>query len=260
MSQHEARAVVATLEEVAPSSPTACAGWTAHDIVAHFAAGSKETADLIEEKLAGFPPRRTKAFEDREPPYRALADDELRAAWQREVQRKTEAQRALAALGQNATFEFTGATMTAAQSATHSRSEAAVHRWDMAGDDAISDELLAQPELTRHAIWVLDAMPVLNESARARVTNGGRFPLRIVLRAADQPDVVLDADADGTARFELLPNLAAEGDAVVTTDPAHRLLTIWGRRSAERPVTIEADEPTSEVVSSVLWGAAVPWC
>src|SRR5438876_29766 len=98
MSHHEAEAVAAALEQVAPSAPTACAGWTAHDIVAHFTAGSEETADLIEEKLAGEPPRPTRAFEEREPPFRALADDELRAAWKYQVRRKREALDALAEL------------------------------------------------------------------------------------------------------------------------------------------------------------------
>ena len=34
----------------------------------------------------------------------------------------------------------------------------------LAGSDAVSDELLAQPELTDHAVGVLNAMPILNES------------------------------------------------------------------------------------------------
>jgi hypothetical protein len=58
----------------------------------------------------------------------------------RQIQRKREAVGALADLGDASTFEFTGASMTAAQIVMHSRSEAAIHRWDVAGSDAVSDE------------------------------------------------------------------------------------------------------------------------
>lgn len=260
MSVSESQAVAATLDDVAPSAPTACAGWTVHDILAHFAAGSKETADLIEEKLAGEPARPTRAFEEREGPFRALPNDELRAAWATEVQRKTEAQAALAGLGEQATFDFTGTTMTAAQSVTHSRSEAAIHRWDIAGDDDISTELLARPELTNHAVSVLNAMPILNESPRARAANGHRFPICIALRAPGLPDVALIADAQGNARYELMDEGSAGGDAVVCTDPAHRLLVLWGRRSSKRPLSIQADQAITKAVTSILWPAAIPWC
>ena len=35
MSQVEGKALMSTLDEAAPTHPTACAGWTARDIVAH---------------------------------------------------------------------------------------------------------------------------------------------------------------------------------------------------------------------------------
>jgi len=49
----ESQALMATLDEVVSTAPTACAGWSAHNIAAHLASGSKEIADLIENKLAG---------------------------------------------------------------------------------------------------------------------------------------------------------------------------------------------------------------
>jgi uncharacterized protein (TIGR03083 family) len=251
---------MSSMDQVAPTVPTACAGWTAHDIAAHLAAGSKEIADLIEEKLAGKPVRPTQLWEDREPAFRALPDDELRATWAHHIQRKVEAQEALRNLGEDSTFEFTGMSITAAQIATHSRSEAAIHRWDIVGSDAMSDELLAQPELTAHAVSVLNGMPILNESSRTRVNHGARFPLSIVLRAPGEPDVVLSADRPGDAHFELVDQDSGIGDAIVTTDPAHRLLVLWGRRSAKRRITIEADAATSWVVTSILWPAPVAWC
>jgi uncharacterized protein (TIGR03083 family) len=256
--QNEGAALMATVDDAAPSAPTACAGWTAHDIVAHLAAGSKEIADLVEEKLAGLPPRPTRDFASREAPFRALAEADLRAAWSREIQRKTEAVAALAALGPDATFEFTGASLTAAQITTHSRSEAAIHRWDIAGEDAVSDLLLSQPELTAHAVTVLNAMPVLLESSCERMKHAGRYPLSIVLRSPDQADVILAADPDGNARFELADEFA-DGDAVVELDAAARLLTIWGRHSTSRPERIIADEASQRVIGTLLWPDAVHW-
>jgi uncharacterized protein (TIGR03083 family) len=250
---------MATLDGVAPSAPTACAGWTAHHIVAHLAAGSKEIADLIEQKLAGQPDRPTRAFEEREVPFRALPADELRAAWLSQIQRKTEAQNALAEAAGDATFLFTGTGLTAAQIVTHSRSEAAVHRWDISGSDDVSDELLAQPELTRHAVAVLNSMTVLNESAATRIAQCRRLPLRIVMRAQGQPDVVLAADAGRNARFELVDEGTADGDAVVSADAAHRLLILWGRRPTKRPMTIQADKAVSDAVAGVLWPNAIAW-
>lgn len=255
----EARALLGALDQVAPSAPTACAGWSAHDIVAHLAAGSKEIADLIEEKLAGRPSRPTRAFEEREPPFRALADDELRAAWSRESRRKTEAVAALGALGEDATFDFTGTALTAERITLHSRSEAAIHRWDVAGDDDVSEEQLSRPKLTAHAVSVLNAMPVLAESAAARARLGGDHPPRIVLRAPDHPDVVLVGQQSGAARFELVEEGSAEGDAVVVTGAAHRLLVLWGRRSTTRPLALRADHATSDLVASVLWPNAIAW-
>lgn len=174
--------------------------------------------------------------------------------------RTTSSRSSRADLGEDTTFDFTGTALTVTQIATHSRTEAAIHRWDITGSDNLSEELLAQPELTRHAVSVLNAMPILNESARARATQGHLLPLRIVLRAAGQLDVVLAADVDGNAHFELAEEgTAAQGDAVVSTDPAHRLLVLWGRRSSKHPVTIEADGAISDAVSSVLWPSAIPW-
>jgi hypothetical protein len=65
--------------------------------------------------------------------------------------------------------------LTVTQFVTHHRSEAAIHRWDITGSDDLSDELLAQPELTRHAVSVLNSMPILNKYARTRAAQGHRL-------------------------------------------------------------------------------------
>jgi hypothetical protein len=79
--------------------------------------------------------------------------------------------------------------------------------------------------------------------------------LRIVLRSRAEPDVVMDINPGG-ARFEVADvDLPADGDAVVETDPAHRLLSIWGRRTPHHPVTITADPKLWAPVATVLWDA-----
>jgi hypothetical protein len=254
----ESRALMEALARVDPGAATACSEWTAHELVAHQAAGAKEIADLIEDALAGRPVRATKSFDEREAGFNALPDDQLRQAMVTENRRRIAATEALAARGAQPTFEFTGRPFTAGLVERHSRSEAAIHRWDLVGDDAEGEQLLAQPEFTRHAVEMLNTLPILAEGPAARVRQAGVSRLRIVLRSPGEPDVVLAATADG-ARFELVDNGPAEGDAVVTTDAANRLLSIWGRRSVRHRITIEADPSLWATVNAVLWPFAVRW-
>src|SRR5262249_2219726 len=44
----EATAFLDALDRTPPDAPTACADWTAHELVAHLAAGAAEMADLTE--------------------------------------------------------------------------------------------------------------------------------------------------------------------------------------------------------------------
>src|SRR4051812_42850898 len=69
--------LVVTLLATPAERLTACRGWTAHELVAHLAAGANEEADLIEAHLAGAA-RATRSFDEREPAFRALPDTELR--------------------------------------------------------------------------------------------------------------------------------------------------------------------------------------
>lgn len=254
----ESQALMATLDEVASTAPTACAGWSAHNIAAHLAAGSKEIADLIENKLGGRAERPTRGFSEREAPFIALPDDELRHAMATQGQRKLAAVAALADSDDPA-FQFTGRSFTVAQLSTHSRSEAALHRWDVAGDDDLSDRLLTQAELTRHAVDVLNTLPSLYEAPGWRAEHAGVTDrLRIVLRSPDTADIVYERTPHG-ARFDIIDDGTANGDALVSTDAANRLLTIWGRRSIERPLTLDTDSISPNTVESVLWSAAQPW-
>ncbi len=253
------RAIVTTIDALPPTAPTACEGWTVHEIVAHLAAGSKEQADLIEERLAGRPERPTQGFEERETPFRALPDDELRDRWIEQSRRKLAAHAALVDQAEP-TIAFTGTHISAAELTTHSRSEATIHRWDLVGDDDIAEELLTDPQLTAHAVKVLNRMPILNESARSlghRTGDALAQPTRIVFRSGDQPDVAFTASGEG-GRFELTDQ-SDDHTALVTTDPAHRLLLLWRRRSTNRTLTTDGDPDTVEALPAIFWPHAHPW-
>jgi Mycothiol maleylpyruvate isomerase N-terminal domain len=254
----EGEALMAALAEVAPSTPTACVGWTAHNISAHFAAGTKEIADLIESKVHHHRQRPTLGFDEREAPFLAMEGDDLSRALAVQAERMQVAVAALADTD-DPSFLFTGRNFTIGQLATHNRSEAALHRWDILGDDDLSEQLLTQPDLTRHAVDVLNTLPVLYEAPEWRAKHAGVTQgLRIVLRSPHTADVVYEHTPTG-ARFEIVDDGSAIGDAVVATDVANRYLTIWGRRSAVRPLTVDTDTVSSDVVGAVLWGAGMPW-
>ncbi len=244
-------AFLSTLEVTAPTAPTACAGWTTHDLVAHLTAGAAEMADLTEAVIAGEEERATKVFAEREAPFVAMADDDLRTRLVLEAIRLSSAVEALSAAGPAATVAFAGRRVGASALAMHGRSEAAIHRWDLAGDDDVSAELLGQPELTAHAVDVLNTMlDASPEAVQARVVAAGLTDLRAAFAAPGHPDVVLVVH-HGRARLELdepRPRWAARADA------ATRLLALWGRSSPLRRVDW-CDSPVTSPFAAFLWGA-----
>jgi Mycothiol maleylpyruvate isomerase N-terminal domain/MDMPI C-terminal domain len=253
------RALLAAIDALPSSAPTACTGWRAHEIVAHLTAGAKEIADLIEESIAGHPPRPTRGFEEREAPFRAMPHDQLRDRLVAENRRKLAAYAALRARTENPAITFTGTRITAAELDMHSRSEAAIHRWDLVGDDETSGSLLTQSDLTVHAVKVLNRMPVLNESAHSsgmRATAATTQPIQVVFRTPGHPDVVLVASRDG-GRLQV-SDRPVDGDATLTTDAANRLLVLWGRRSSGRTIVTDGDPAIIQAFGAVFWPKAQP--
>src|SRR6201999_923208 len=118
-------------------------------------------------------------------------DNQLREELIHQSQRKLTAVRELSARGPDATFPFTGRPFSAALAYTHGRSEAAIHRWDIAGDDETSMQLLTAPELTAHAVEMLNTLPILCEAPLSRARVAKIRKLRIVLRSPSEPDVVM---------------------------------------------------------------------
>jgi hypothetical protein len=165
----ELQAFLLALRDVSADAATACAGWTAHDIVAHMAAGSAEMTRLVEARLAGGPAADvgpTRSFEEREPAFAALGDRALRRRFVRAGLELTDAILRLQAAGPNVTVPFTGWDMTAAELITHGRSELVLHRWDLVGSDDVSRRLLDDAGLLTHGHAVLARMGV-RVSARA---------------------------------------------------------------------------------------------
>lgn len=225
----EAKAFLAVLALRAPGQPTACHGWRVRDLVAHLAASAQEESDLIEAALRGDPPRPTRPFVEREAAYRALAYPRLLVALARQSRWLGVAIDAL--IRDGGSIEFTGAKLTGRDLRMHSRSELALHRWDLDGADAIGERLLAQPELTAHAITVLSTMTSLQESVAVRASkltgapDGFAFRLRspgsddVLVRLNPKPALELQAPAD-----------SADDTPVIRSSAADRLLMLWGRQ------------------------------
>jgi hypothetical protein len=249
-----------SIASVPADAPTACTKWTAHNIAAHLAAGFEEVSVLIENSLAGRPSRDTRTFEAREAPYRAMDADVLRKRLREHLIHTVRVLADFRAAGADAAFDFNGAPFTAAQMTVHLDSELAIHRWDFMGDDAISEELLSTPAFTRHAVFLLNALPMLAEGASNRVATTGLRATTVVLRTPGQPDVALQVDADGEARYVQGDSEGCiTGHYVVTTDDANRLLTLWGRHSRRRPIGIVGNPAQWSDVAAALWPDANPW-
>jgi hypothetical protein len=214
-------ALIGSISRLEPTAPSWCTGWSAHDIAAHVTGAAQERADLIEEHLAGLPRRRTRTWEEREPPLRELDGQALR---DRLVVEATRFEKSVAAMGPEDALEYTGWTMTASRMRTHSHSEAVLHRWDLVGNDALSHMFLSEPGLTSHALATFAAIPTLDE---ARRWSAGSFSVdSFRLRSAELDDVLIRR---GSVPSLVPQAAAAPADPVVELDTADRLLILWGR-------------------------------
>lgn len=208
------REFISSLSRLAATAPTWCSGWSAHDLTAHVTAAAKERADLIEEHLAGQPARATRSWEVREPPFRAMPDAALR---ERLVENAVRFESMVAALEKHDTIEYTGWSMSAQRLRMHSHSEAAMHRWDLVGDDDVSARLLAEPAMVTHALAVFGALPALAEGQR-----WSRFDRPLIFRSAGRSDVVATPGKG-------LSETDSGGGVVIELRPHELPLVLWGR-------------------------------
>ncbi|WP_028932368.1 maleylpyruvate isomerase N-terminal domain-containing protein [Pseudonocardia spinosispora] len=250
-------AFLTTLERLPADAPTACEGWTAHEVAAHLAAGIEEVAELIEDTVNEAPPRTTRGFEEREAPYREMDDADVRQALVKIVERANTALGAQAAKG--VAVPFFERHWSAEEMQVHAANEFAMHRWDLIGDDELTDELLSPLHATESAIKTLNTLKVLEEAPTPRAGRAGLTDTRVVLRCPDQPDIALDVTPTGVAALELSTGEPFDGDVLVETDTANRLLTLWGRRSSTRTITITGDPALLPTVTTALWQNTPAW-
>jgi uncharacterized protein (TIGR03083 family) len=221
-------------------APTACAGWTVHELTAHLTAGSAEIADLIELELAGNAARPTREFEEREAPFRALPPDVLRRSFFEESLRLTVALERLRAIRPEARVRFTGAALDVDTLILHAESELVVHRWDIEGADDIGVELLSDPRITVHAATAVAGMSPNVLPRRSKAASSA-----VVMRALDGPDIVVGPHGEmsiaATGALSSLP--------VIECHPAVRTLLLWGRLPDDG---LPAPTGTGRVVSEAL--------
>ena len=219
----EAGAFLEALEFTPPDALTGCGQWRAHEVVAHLGAGAVEIARHLEGYAEGRPVPTTRGFEEREAPYRAVEDGELRAELPRCIERVAAALDAVLGAEPDAVVPWTGRQMVVGSFVTHLRSELALHRFDLVGDDEIGRTLLGQPELTDHAVSVLGRALV------ARGATAAPAGFAAVIAAPGASDVAVVVDGDGPR----LEGSDARLEPSVVGDPAARLLLLWGRQPAD---------------------------
>lgn len=174
-----------------------CIDWTEQ---LHHIAGPLGTAVLNAFDTAGWitpapthrarrPVPETRSFEEREPPFRQMSDDDRLAALQRII---ADLVRVLErGLDEPDTWvPWTGRRMKVAWFGEHMRSELILHRWDLVGDDDQATSQLAQPWMTTHSVDAV-GVPLLRRGDAGLPDT----PFTSRLRVADQPDVVLTGGA-----------------------------------------------------------------
>jgi uncharacterized protein (TIGR03083 family) len=224
--RREIDAFLESLADVPPNAVTACAGWTAHELVAHLVSGVEAIASQAEAHLEGREIPEFGSFAEREIGFWGIDDAELRSRLAEGERRMTEGLHAVRAERGDAPVPGIGWGMAIDDVELHLRQEFAVHRWDLVGDDDEGDALLARPELLDHSVRILE--DALLRVGRARDPQAGE-PFAARIRADGLPDLLVGVDDSG-AHLELID--AADADADVECDAAARLLLLWGRRPA----------------------------
>lgn len=224
----EAGAFLDALQHSAPEAVSACEGWTTHEVTAHLAAGAAEVTRHLEPYLRGEQVPATQSFEAREAPYRAMDDPDLRRRLNMEEEKMRSVIDQVLAKEPEAVIPWTGRRMAVAKFLPHIRNEFAVHRWDVAGDDEVGRQLLAQPELTEHAVGVSGRLLLVR--GRDHDPGAGRsFAVRLRSQGNRDVRVVVDGEQAG---LELADHDSDEPYAEL--DAAARTLVIWGRRPDQR--------------------------
>ncbi len=220
----ELTALLTALDKVEPEALTSCPGWTAHHLAAHICGNYEEIEQHVDAFEDGRPLERTRTWEERERPLRELGHAPLLARIEERAASAAEVIGRVLAGQPEAELTWTGRTVRVAGFPTHLRSEDALHRWDLVGDDETSLELLGQQDLLVHAVTFI-GLPLLRRGL-ASGAQGEPFLARV--RCEGRDDLVVRATM-GEAHLNVA---AAQGPPTIYGDPAARLLLLWGRKPA----------------------------
>ena len=236
----EADAFLTTVHDADPSAVSACDGWTTHEIAAHVTGIAVEVLRHLRPFEQGEAVPETRGFEEREAPLQAMSHSALLRRLDEEEQAMRRLVGDILAEQPDAVIPWTGRTMAVAKFIPHLRNEHAVHRWDLAGDDDVSEQLLGDDELVGHSVGELGR--VLLVAGREKDPDPDRdFCVR--LHSAGHADLEV-AVAGGEARLRWADRKldGADGDEgaadievpTVDIDSPARHVFIWGRRPDRR--------------------------
>jgi hypothetical protein len=224
----EAHAFIDAVDQAAPQAVSACEGWTTHEIAAHVTGIAVEVSRHLGPFLQGEPVPETRSFEEREAPLQAMEHSALLGRLDAEEARMRSLVDEVLAREPGAVIPWTGRQMAVAKFLPHLRNEHALHRWDIAGDDDVSAELLGSADLVDHSVGELGA--VLLVAGRAHDPDPDA-DFRVRLRVSGQPDLRVLVD-QGNADLAWAEDGADEPSVVM--DAGARQLFIWGRRPDHR--------------------------
>ncbi|HEY2264098.1 MAG TPA: maleylpyruvate isomerase N-terminal domain-containing protein [Streptosporangiaceae bacterium] len=245
----EAGAFIETIDQTAPRAVSACDGWTTHEIAAHVTGIAVEVTRHLDPYLHGDPVPETRSFEEREAPLQEMEHAALLRRLDVEETRMRRLVDEVLDGEPDAVIPWTGRHMAVAKFIPHLRNEHALHRWDIAGDDEVSGELLGDMDLVDHSVGELGA--ILLVAGREHDPDPDTdFGVR--LRVSGQPDLRVVVDR-GTATLAWAHDDA--GEPAVEVDAGARQLFIWGRRPDHRDrMRSQLDQPQLARLQALLSG------
>jgi uncharacterized protein (TIGR03083 family) len=243
----ELTALLASLDGLGPTALSSCPGWNAHHLAAHIAGNYEEVRSHVEAFGAGQPLARTRTWEEREEPLRRVDYATLLHRIESEAARTSAVTAAVLEEQRGAQLTWTGRTVAVSGFLTHMRSEDALHRWDLVGDDETSHALLGQQDLLAHAVTFI-GQPLLRRGCGA---GAAANPFTARVRSPGSVDLIVAAH-DGDAKVAIGPQ---EGPADIVGDAAARLLLLWGRKPTPfSRLRGTSDEATVSALQALLAG------
>ena len=243
----ELTALLTSLDDLGPTALSSCPGWNAHHLAAHIAGNYEEVRNHVEAFDAGQPLVRTRTWEEREEPFRRLGYAALVRRIESEAARASAITHLVLEQRPDAQLTWTSRTVAVSGFLTHMRSEDALHRWDLTGDDGTSHALLGQQDLLTHAVNFI-GQPLLS---RGRGAGAAQEPFVGRVRSPSRDDLIVEA-RDGDAELAVG---AQEGSSDIEGDPAARLLLLWGRKPTPfSRLAATSDGPIAPRLQALLAG------